>query len=155
MSKKGQVKNNFKNQLKNVSREMRRNFTITTYQKAFDDFAAGIDELRSIDPFIASILGEEELTPDTAAKKMIEAYTNNVPSLENRENIFWSLNSSATKCIVKTNNYISFGWQFKYNAKNKEEVELSNIVMKVTILRENQEITSKAKELGWEEIPNK
>lgn len=147
----------FKQSMRNVAREMRKNFVITTYKKSFDDFATGINELKGISSVAANILGvEEELTPTTASQKVMDAFANHFPSVESGENIFWSVDISASKCVVKTNEYVSFGWKYRYNKDRKTgKVTISDIEMQVTILRENPEVTKAATDAGWKAILNK
>ena len=147
----------FKQSMKNVAKELRKNFVITTYKKSFDSFSAGINELREISEVAAKILGvEEELTPTTAAQKVMDEFANNFPSVEDGQNIFWSVDISASRCVIKTNDYVSFGWKYRYNRDRKTgETTISDIEMQITILQENPDITKAATDADWKAVLNK
>ena len=155
--RKSYTGNSFKQSMRNVAKELRKNFIITTYKKSFDDFSAGIDELRGMSSVVLDVLGkEEELTPTTAAKKVMDSFANNFPSAEDGENIFWSVDISASRCMIKTDKHISFGWKFRYNRdRSTGECTISDIEMQITILRENQDITDEATANGWTAVLNK
>lgn len=147
---------NFKQKMKNVAREMKSNFVVTTYKKTFDSFSAGIDELRTTCPLAATILGDGELTTTTSARKLLGAFNDKFPCLESGENVFWALDISASRCLLKTNEHVSFGWKYRYTRdKETGKYSISEIEMQVTIMKQNDTITTAATEAGWEAIPNK
>lgn len=148
---------NFKNKMKNISKEMKSAFKITTYTKEFESFEDGINEMCDISTYINTIFsGESVSTPTEASKVLYDLVAENFPDVTEGKNMFWSINMAANKCVVKTNSYISFGWTLKYkrNPETKQN-EISNIKMQIAILREDADITRLANELGWSSSENK
>lgn len=85
------------------------------YTKSFDTFEDGMEELidilakdTSILSFIPSV--ENGYNEIDIKQDMINVVSNNVPSIYNKDNIYFDLSVSATKCSLKTNKSFAFGW---------------------------------------------
>lgn len=156
---RGKTKNtksgDFRKDLKSISKQMKKEkFQIKTYTKEFETFEEGIKELMDLNPDILSILGTDvPESPAEAASRMFDCVASNFPNPETGENIFWSINLSANRCVIKTNMFISFGWKLKYTkaAEGEEKNTLTDISMQISLLKENKDLTDNLTELDWKE----
>lgn len=123
---------------------------VSTYTKQYDIFENGIVDLRDLGGVFADILyvdGYED-TPDVAADKMLEAFQNHFPTVE--KNRFWSLNISSTRCMLKTDQKVSFGWKFKYRYdKESETTNISDIEFTITLFGDQGELEENLVNNGW------
>lgn len=114
--------------MKTGNKKTKTSVSITTYKKEFDNFNDALKSLINVSPVIAEIF-TEDMTIKQASQRALELITDNFPSIEDGENIHYSINLSSNKCVIKTKDKISFGWLITYHLDKKEKVA---VIDKVT-----------------------
>lgn len=136
---------------KKPNRKPAERFEPVTYTKQFDTFKDGIDELKMMYPLFNEIItlnGEyDPLTPADAMACMTQTFMDNLPDVNENENLFWAINASATRCVIKTNHKISFGWKYHYNTKADQKVY--DVEFTITLLGPADKILSASLKNGW------
>lgn len=127
---------------------------VKTYSKKMDSFVDAIEELRNTYPFFNDILNfaeGEEITPKTASEKMLEEFDTNFPSVTDHRNQLYAINISSTRCILKTDKRVSFGWKFKYQYNNETETcDIYDVTLTVTTFGDVDLLTQVLDKNKWE-----
>ena len=137
--------------------------TIKNYEKHFETFASMINELKSLHPevdYIFTNLSKENFdpTPVNAIFCLID-YVNGgrVPDVNTRANLPVALSFAANKASLKTMNFVSFSWSFKYNKDNTITDIVANFVTYSRGNNDSEELVNTIniltnKENGWKDI---
>lgn len=124
---------------------------VRTYSKMFQNFNDGLGQLMEICQVAYDIIEDADISPEEASSRMFNAIADNFPSIDDRNSSFWSINLSSTRCYIKTNLKVSFGWKFKYHydVVSKYNV-IENIEMTITDFDESETIRAMAEEYDWQ-----
>ena len=137
--------------------------TIKNYEKRFETFASMIEDLKSLHPeidFIFKSLNENEYkaTPVNAIFCLIDYVNDNrVPDVDTRSNLPIALSIAANKASLKTTNFVSFSWSFKYNKDNTITDIVANFATYSKGNNDSEELVNTIniltnKENGWKDI---
>lgn len=144
-------KKNFNDQ--KINRNQRPPMNIVTYySQPTDDFMKGIQEMRSGCDIIADIIPFENRTVDDVIESILDEFKYNVPSLETGEDLMWSMNISSTRCVLKTDKKISFGWKLKYDkVPGRKRKRIKEVVMQVTLFGDDmiEAFGANYTDIGW------
>lgn len=93
---------------------------ITNYKKQFKSFEEAIKEMVSIVPQLSDYVlkhyaDEEEktVTIDSVYSSIADLFEEHIPNISRRENLLWEFQISANKVSIKTDKFVSFGWNIK------------------------------------------
>lgn len=133
------------------------------FVKTFSDFFDGIEEIKNISPAIFNLFADFQ--PDEIASKAVEDMTrddimeiiiniayNKLPLPVERVNTLWEFTIAGNRVMVKTDKFVSFGWQ----TKKVGQTEMNTFTM--IVFGEGQTQTDMLNGLadnGWEEVENK
>lgn len=143
-----------KNKKFNNQKQKHEKPEVKAYTKKVDTFKEAINELKSTYPLFNDILffeEGEEITPLTASLKMMDTFNENFPSITDNVNHLFSINVSSTRCILKTDRRVSFGWKFKYHHDKETGVnEIYDVELMVTTFGTIDLLTPVLENNGWE-----
>ena len=120
-----------------------------------DAWQAALDVLLGLDvPIINEIL-EPGLDIDGATRAMLNAYLENQPQLMTGTNFFWTISTTATKCTIKTDQFVTFGWNVRdYLRANRDyEANIKGVDLFVTLHRPDNTIADMLSMNGFELLP--
>lgn len=138
------MKTNYEGKNKKTKKEIR------TYKKTFQSFSDGVEELKKISTVAVDIIGNAKNTPEEVSMAMFNAIADNFPTISNNGNVFWSINISTNRCIIKTDKKLSFGWKMKYDYDRETRTNsIFDIEFIITDFGCSNEISEKALRSGW------
>lgn len=156
---KTEVRTNFKKR-NNDTRRVKR--SISTYVKKVHDLMEvekEVESLSNIHMIIGACIGGKGITTlEELREEMIKTFLENQPDLTKGENMFWQIEASSSKCILKTSSNVSFGYKLKYK-KNEDDTEEKFVIDKeegieftVVLFRENTESEEKLFAAGYKKL---
>lgn len=139
----------------------RKQKTIITYVKKVHgllDLDKEIEDLANVHPVIGTCIGGKAIITLTEMREeMVKEFLANQPDMVAGENMFWQIEASSSKCILKTSSNISFGYRFKYKKNedvgDKFVIDLdAGIEFTVVLFRENELSEKKLVDAGYEKV---
>lgn len=124
---------------------------IETYTKEFDAFVFGLTDLKEVNETCESILSDAS-NIDEATNRMVDVFVHHLPSIAAHENTLWSINVASTRCILKTDQRIAFGWKIKYEKDAAGDTVLTDIEFQVTLFGNTNDVVktrTALENLGW------
>ena len=128
---KAKKSSNRHNATKRTNKNNTGRMSINTYRKDYPSFEEGILDICNINPKISKMLcidpfnvNKEDITLSKVISMIIDIATKYTPNYITKENTLWEYKISANSVNVKTNQFISFGWNFK-NIKSKDGMVIS------------------------------
>ena len=135
---------------------------ITMYTKRIHtaDLENEIEIMAAIHPVIGVCLGCKDITTiDGIRNEMVKSFMENQPDIAAGENMFWQIEASSSKCILKTSSHISFGYKFKYKknteAGDKFVIDDSGIEFVIVLFKEDDNIEKALEAAGYKKESDK
>lgn len=123
----------------------------------FDDFGEGLAALCTFHEDVNDIFkcnhpddpeSHTYLEVQEAVKLALDFINTNTPDLLDKKNIHCSLNLTSNKCMIKTENFVSFGWEIFYTVeKGKAVIDYTTFTF--VILNGNEELANTFVNSGW------
>lgn len=133
------------------------------FVKSFTDFFDGIESIKSASLTVFDLLAEyqtdnvaskavEDLTKDDIIETIMNIAVNHMPLPVEKKNILWEFTIAGNRCMIKTDKFVSFGWQTRIISGN----EVNTFTMVVFGEGKSQEDTiNNLIADGWEEVESK
>jgi hypothetical protein len=129
------------------------------FTKDFTDFFEGIEAIKDVSSAVYNLLTDyqtdeiaskavEDMTRDDIMEIILNIAANHLPLPAARQNNLWEFTIASSRAMVKTDKFVSFGWQTRGVGEN----EVNTFTMIVFGEGQTQtDIISNLLEDGWEE----
>lgn len=133
------------------------------FTKTFTDFFEGIEGIKNASSVVYNLFADyqteetaskavEDMTRDDIMEIILNIAINHLPLPEARENTLWEFTIAGNRAMVKTDKFVSFGWQTRKVGAD----EISTFTMIVFGEGQTQsDVINNLLDDGWEEAENK